>query len=156
MLGLKEVSMERVAVAETEVQHLGLCLSALFPDVVNCMQTDNLELKKLVYLYLMNYAKSQPDMAIMAVNTFVKVTSDQADLKQGRRARVLVENHNSFHFNTKHFLILIKPLYLPLRALEYQYYYIFLQLFHRPLFHPPLYAPWGTPLSLSPHCKPSP
>lgn len=48
--------------------------SALFPDVVNCMQTDNLELKKLVYLYLMNYAKSQPDMAIMAVNTFVKVT----------------------------------------------------------------------------------
>ncbi|KAK2121340.1 hypothetical protein P7K49_002726 [Saguinus oedipus] len=48
--------------------------NALFPDVVNCMQTDNLELKKLVYLYLMNYAKSQPDMAIMAVNTFVKVS----------------------------------------------------------------------------------
>lgn len=47
--------------------------SALFPDVVNCMQTENLELKKLVYLYLMNYAKSQPDMAILAVNTFVKV-----------------------------------------------------------------------------------
>lgn len=52
-----------------------LSSSALFPDVVNCMQTDNLELKKLVYLYLMNYAKSQPDMAIMAVNTFVKVNS---------------------------------------------------------------------------------
>lgn len=51
--------------------------SSLFPDVVNCMQTDNLELKKLVYLYLMNYAKSQPDMAIMAVNSFVKVTSPQ-------------------------------------------------------------------------------
>ena len=51
--------------------------SALFPDVVNCMQTDNLELKKLVYLYLMNYAKSQPDMAIMAVNTFVKVCATQ-------------------------------------------------------------------------------
>ena len=50
--------------------------SALFPDVVNCMQTDNLELKKLVYLYLMNYAKSQPDMAILAVNTFVKVCAN--------------------------------------------------------------------------------
>lgn len=49
--------------------------SALFPDVVNCMQTDNLELKKLVYLYLMNYAKSQPDLAILAVNTFVKVSA---------------------------------------------------------------------------------
>ena len=49
-------------------------ISSLFPDVVNCMQTDNLELKKLVYLYLMNYAKSQPDMAIMAVNSFVKAS----------------------------------------------------------------------------------
>ncbi|KAL0597147.1 AP-2 complex subunit beta [Plecturocebus cupreus] len=49
-----------------------ICINSLFPDVVNCMQTDNLELKKLVYLYLMNYAKSQPDMAIMAVNSFVK------------------------------------------------------------------------------------
>ena len=47
---------------------VGKDVSALFPDVVNCMQTDNLELKKLVYLYLMNYAKSQPDMAIMAVS----------------------------------------------------------------------------------------
>ncbi|KAF3840662.1 hypothetical protein F7725_006524 [Dissostichus mawsoni] len=51
---------------------VGKDVSSLFPDVVNCMQTDNLELKKLVYLYLMNYAKSQPDMAIMAVNSFVK------------------------------------------------------------------------------------
>lgn len=45
----------------------------LFPHVVNCMQTEDLELKKLVYLYLINYAKTQPDLAIMAVNTFVKV-----------------------------------------------------------------------------------
>lgn len=57
---------------------VGKDVSALFPDVVNCMQTDNLELKKLVYLYLMNYAKSQPDMAIMAVNTFVKVRMPSA------------------------------------------------------------------------------
>ena len=35
----------------------------------------NLELKKLVYLYLINYAKSNPDLAILAVNTFVKVRS---------------------------------------------------------------------------------
>ena len=46
----------------------------LFPHVVNCMQTDDLELKKLVYLYLINYAKTQPDLAIMGVNTFVKVS----------------------------------------------------------------------------------
>ena len=38
-----------------------------------CTPTEDMELKKLVYLYLMNYAKSNPDLAIMAVNTFVKV-----------------------------------------------------------------------------------
>ena len=52
---------------------VGKDVSPIFPDVVNCMQTDDLELKKLVYLYLINYAKSQPDLAIMAENTFVKV-----------------------------------------------------------------------------------
>lgn len=53
---------------------VGKDVAMLFPDVVNCMQTEDLELKKLVYLYLINYSKSQPDLAIMAVNTFVKVT----------------------------------------------------------------------------------
>ena len=52
---------------------VGKDVSALFTDVTMCMQTDNLELKKLVYLYLINYAKTQPDLAILAVNTFVKV-----------------------------------------------------------------------------------
>lgn len=52
---------------------VGKDVSALFTDVLNCMQTNNLELKKLVYLYVMNYAKTQPDRAILAVNTFKKV-----------------------------------------------------------------------------------
>jgi vesicle coat complex subunit len=47
-------------------------------DVINQMQTDDMELKKLVYLYLINYAKTQPDLAIMAVNTFVKVPACRA------------------------------------------------------------------------------
>lgn len=38
------------------------------------MQTPDLEQKKLVYLYLMNYAKTQPELVILAVNTFVKVS----------------------------------------------------------------------------------
>lgn len=61
--------MKKVIAAMT----VGKDVSSLFTDVVNCMQTENLELKKLVYLYLINYAKSQPDLAILAVNTFVKV-----------------------------------------------------------------------------------
>lgn len=52
---------------------IGKDVSSLFPDVLKNMQTDDVELKKLVYLYLMNYAKSQPGLVILAVNTFVKV-----------------------------------------------------------------------------------
>lgn len=51
----------------------GKDVSALFSDVVNCIQTDNWEQKKLVYLYLTNYGKFNPEMSIMAVNTLLKV-----------------------------------------------------------------------------------
>ncbi|GMT20727.1 hypothetical protein PFISCL1PPCAC_12024 [Pristionchus fissidentatus] len=68
---------------------VGKDVSALFPDVINCMQTDNVELKKLVYLYLMNYAKSQPDMAIMAVNTFVKDCEDPNPLIRALAVRTM-------------------------------------------------------------------
>ena len=54
---------------------VGKDAGGLFPDVVKCMQTDDLEMKKLVYLYLMNYAKSQPELVILAINTFCKVSN---------------------------------------------------------------------------------
>jgi AP-1 complex subunit beta-1 len=41
------------------------------------MQTEDIEQKKLVYLYLINYAKTQPDLVILVVNTFVKDSDDQ-------------------------------------------------------------------------------
>ena len=66
--GKRKDAVKKVIAAMT----VGKDVSMLFPDVVNCMQTDDLELKKLVYLYLINYAKTQPDLAIMGVNTFVK------------------------------------------------------------------------------------
>ena len=55
---------------------VGKDVSSLFADVVKNMQTEDLELKKLVYLYLINYAKSQPELVILAVNTFVKDSDD--------------------------------------------------------------------------------
>ena len=51
---------------------VGKDVSMLFPNVVKCIHTSDLELKKLVYLYVMNYAKSQPDLVILSVNTFIK------------------------------------------------------------------------------------
>ncbi|KAJ9462782.1 Beta-adaptin-like protein C, partial [Diplonema papillatum] len=50
---------------------LGKDVSQLFTDVVKLSRTVNMEIKKLVYLYIMANAKLHPDKAIMAVNTFV-------------------------------------------------------------------------------------
>eukprot|EP01129_Flabellula_baltica_P016237 TRINITY_DN8557_c0_g1_i1.p1 TRINITY_DN8557_c0_g1~~TRINITY_DN8557_c0_g1_i1.p1 ORF type:complete len:801 (-),score=199.86 TRINITY_DN8557_c0_g1_i1:20-2395(-) len=58
---------------------IGRDVSALFSDVVKCMQTDDLELKKLIYLYLMNYATSAPEIALLAVSTFQKDAADSAN-----------------------------------------------------------------------------
>lgn len=49
---------------------IGKDVSTLFPHMVKCMETTSIELKKLVYLYIINYAKSKPDLMIMAVNSF--------------------------------------------------------------------------------------
>ena len=51
---------------------VGKDVSSLFFSVLKCVETQSLELKKLVYLYIINYAKSQPDLAVLAVNTFRK------------------------------------------------------------------------------------
>jgi len=81
----KKDAVKKVIAAMT----VGKDVSMLFPDVVNCIQTDNLELKKLVYLYLINYAKSQPDLAIMAVNTFVKDSQDPNPLIRALAVRTM-------------------------------------------------------------------
>merc|ERR1719248_109544 len=68
---------------------VGKDVSALFADVVNCIQTDNIELKKLVYLYVMNYAKAQPELAILAVNTFRKDAMDPNPLIRALAVRTM-------------------------------------------------------------------
>ncbi|KAF8346583.1 adaptin N terminal region-domain-containing protein [Amanita rubescens] len=55
---------------------VGKDVSGLFPD-------------KLVYLYLMNYAKTQPELVILAVNTFVKDTDDPNPLVRALAIRTM-------------------------------------------------------------------
>lgn len=68
---------------------VGKDVSTLFPDVVQCMQTDSIELKKLVYLYVTSYAKSQPEIAVLAVNTFRKDASDPNPLIRALAVRTM-------------------------------------------------------------------
>ncbi|KAF2753736.1 Adaptor protein complex beta subunit [Pseudovirgaria hyperparasitica] len=68
---------------------LGKDVSALFPDVLKNIATGDLDQKKLVYLYLMNYAKSHPDLCILAVNTFVQDAEDPNPLIRALAIRTM-------------------------------------------------------------------
>ncbi|KAL8448608.1 hypothetical protein Emag_003923 [Eimeria magna] len=81
----KKDAVKRVIASMT----VGKDVSSLFPDVVNCMQTNNIELKKLVYLYVINYAKVQPELAILAVNTFRKDSLDPNPLIRALALRTM-------------------------------------------------------------------
>ena len=64
-------------------------VSMLFTDAVNCIQTADTQLKKLVYLYLINYAKSNPDLTILDVNAFVKDAADSNPLNRAFSIRTM-------------------------------------------------------------------
>lgn len=44
--------------------------SDLFPAVVKNVVSANLEVKKLVYVYLVRYAEEQQDLALLSISTF--------------------------------------------------------------------------------------
>ncbi|KAJ1925896.1 AP-3 complex subunit beta [Tieghemiomyces parasiticus] len=50
--------------------------SPYFPDVVKNVAVGNLEIRQLVYIYLLRYAEQEQDLALLAINTFQKDLSD--------------------------------------------------------------------------------
>lgn len=48
---------------------LGIDVSRLFPEMMLAIETRDLVVKKMVYLYLCTYARQKPDLAIMCINT---------------------------------------------------------------------------------------
>lgn len=81
----RKESIQKTIMAMT----LGKDVSALFPDVLKNIATGDLDQKKLVYLYLMNYAKSHPDLCILAVNTFVQDSEDPNPLIRALAIRTM-------------------------------------------------------------------
>ena len=47
-----------------------------FSSVVKNVASPNVEVKKLVYIYLLHYAESEPDLALLSINTIQKSLSD--------------------------------------------------------------------------------
>lgn len=82
---------ERKDAIERTIQAMtvGKDVLGLFPDVVKNIATHDLEQKKLVYLYLMNYAKTNPELCILAVNTFIQDTEDVNPLVRALAIRTM-------------------------------------------------------------------
>ncbi|OZJ05323.1 AP-2 complex subunit beta [Bifiguratus adelaidae] len=68
---------------------MGNDMSPLFPDIINVMNVPVLEIKKMVYLYLINYARNRPEMAMMAVTTFTKDVEDPNPLIRALSIRTM-------------------------------------------------------------------
>lgn len=48
-------------------------MSALYPDVIACLSIEMLDIKKMVYLYLINYGRSKPEMLKPALKGLLDV-----------------------------------------------------------------------------------
>jgi len=57
--------------------------------VIKCLEHPEIELKKLVYLYIINYSRNKPDDAIMVVNLFRKDISTGTPLIKGLALRTM-------------------------------------------------------------------
>ena len=61
----------------------------LFSSMLRCVKTDDLELKRLTYLYFVTYAEEQSEEAIMAVNTFIQDSEDRNPLVRALAVRTM-------------------------------------------------------------------
>ena len=64
-------------------------VQSLFSSMLRCVRTNDLELKKLTYLYLVNYSAQESEQAIMAVNTFVQDAQDSSPVVRGLAVRTM-------------------------------------------------------------------
>lgn len=63
--------------------------SEMFPAVVKNVASKNIELKKLVYVYLVRYAEEQQDLALLSISTFQRALKDPNQFIRASALRVL-------------------------------------------------------------------
>ncbi|MCJ1390890.1 AP-3 complex subunit beta [Xylographa bjoerkii] len=60
-----------------------------FSSVIKNVASPNIEIKKLVYIYLLHYAESEPDLALLSINTIQKSLTDQNPQVRAMALRVM-------------------------------------------------------------------
>ncbi|PSK34115.1 hypothetical protein B9Z65_8441 [Elsinoe australis] len=66
---------------------------ALFPDIIACMTIPSLEIKKMCFLYLVNYARLKPDIALKALPILVSDMEDGNPLMRALALRTISYIH---------------------------------------------------------------
>ncbi|KTW26205.1 hypothetical protein T552_03096 [Pneumocystis carinii B80] len=64
-------------------------MSSLFPDIIQCMDIPVLEIKKMCFLFLINYSKSKPNMALQALPILIKDLNDKNPLIRSLALRTM-------------------------------------------------------------------
>src|SRR5260221_413567 len=67
----------------------GRNVSEYFAQVVKNVASPSLEVRKLVYIYLLRYAEAEPDLALLSINTFQRDLADSSPLIRAMALRVL-------------------------------------------------------------------
>ncbi|KAI9280476.1 adaptin N terminal region-domain-containing protein [Sporodiniella umbellata] len=67
----------------------GRDVSEFFPDVVKNVVSQNIEVRKIVYIYLLRYAEQEPDLALLSINSFQKDLSDKNQIIRAMALRVM-------------------------------------------------------------------
>ncbi|GAA6003511.1 hypothetical protein JCM10207_000368 [Rhodosporidiobolus poonsookiae] len=73
----KDKNLERGRQPSHECMTMGQDLSPLYPDVLTCLSIQVLDIKKMVYLYLINYARVKPEMVKHALGGLLAATNDE-------------------------------------------------------------------------------
>ncbi|KAL9226813.1 hypothetical protein vseg_002582 [Gypsophila vaccaria] len=68
---------------------IGIDVSAVFSEMVMCSATSDIVLKKMCYLYVGNYAKHNPDLALLTINFLQRDCKDQDPMIRGLALRSL-------------------------------------------------------------------
>lgn len=68
---------------------VGRDASALFPDVVKNVSFQSPELKKLIYIYLVQYAENNRELALLSINSFQKDLSDRSQQLRASALRAM-------------------------------------------------------------------
>jgi AP-1 complex subunit beta-1 len=78
---LSKSTTKKVQAIHKVIQHMnmGKNVSSLFFPVMKCLEIQNAEIKKLVYLYITQYSQEFPQEAIMSVNSFIRDAKDKSN-----------------------------------------------------------------------------